>query len=69
MKLNSCGELKLFDIFLKLNDKFRCPSGRFHLLVNEGSSLMKVVVNEGLSLTIVNITASFIKKIIFQNAF
>ena len=35
MKLNSCGELKLFDIFLKLNDKFRCPSGQFPLFVND----------------------------------
>ena len=52
-------ELKLLDIFFKTTQcKYRCPSGRFPLLlslltiVNEVSSL--TIVNEGSFLTIVN---------------
>ena len=56
MRLNSCGGAKLLDIFLKTTDTCRCPSGRFTLFVDKGSSF-----------TIINKTTNFIKTIILKN--
>ena len=60
MKFNSCGELKLLDIFLKVKNYL----STYALQVSFLSSL--TIVNEGSLLTIVNVTTNFIKTIVLK---